>query len=182
MSRPSPDPAGLGDARAADIEACRSLIRTGSRSFFTASLPPPRRVRDPAYALYAFCRLADDAVDETGQHLNEVAGIADLPFDCRPAIRAARALYAEIGHEVARRGLDSVSGRAVVALPRKLVLVTGAAATAPLTRRRQAQPALEEVRFLVEAVAGLGAGTMAEEDTVEWWHLGERIGRVTELF
>lgn len=45
------------------MAACRALLRHGSRSFFTASLLLPRRVREPASVLYAFCRLADDAVD-----------------------------------------------------------------------------------------------------------------------
>lgn len=49
-----------------DLEACRTAIRHGSRSFHAASLLLPGRVRDPALALYAFCRLADDAVDEGG--------------------------------------------------------------------------------------------------------------------
>lgn len=49
----------------ADLDHCRSAIRTGSHSFFAASRLLPGRVRDPALALYAFCRLADDAVDET---------------------------------------------------------------------------------------------------------------------
>jgi len=40
------------------------MIRTGSRSFYAASLLLPQAYRDPAYALYAFCRLSDDAVDE----------------------------------------------------------------------------------------------------------------------
>lgn len=39
------------------------MIRHGSRSFFAASHLLPGRVRAPAYALYAFCRAADDAVD-----------------------------------------------------------------------------------------------------------------------
>lgn len=47
-----------------DLEACRAAIRTGSLSFHAASRLLPNRVRDPALALYAFCRLADDAVDE----------------------------------------------------------------------------------------------------------------------
>ena len=50
-------------SEAADIAACRALLRGGSRTFFAASLLLPRRVRDPASALYAFCRLADDAID-----------------------------------------------------------------------------------------------------------------------
>ncbi|MEM6358171.1 MAG: phytoene/squalene synthase family protein, partial [Pseudomonadota bacterium] len=49
-----------------DADICRSMIRGGSKSFYAASLVLPRRVREPAYALYAFCRLADDAVDEEG--------------------------------------------------------------------------------------------------------------------
>lgn len=49
----------------ADLAYCREAIRTGSLSFHAASKLLPARVRDPALALYAFCRLADDAVDET---------------------------------------------------------------------------------------------------------------------
>ena len=59
----SPDPAS---ATAADFGACRALLRGGSRTFHAASFLLPRRVRDPACALYAFCRLADDAVDGPG--------------------------------------------------------------------------------------------------------------------
>ena len=52
---------------ASDIAACRELLRGGSRTFFAASLVLPRSVSDPAIALYAFCRLADDAVDLEGR-------------------------------------------------------------------------------------------------------------------
>ena len=51
----------------ADMEHCRAVIRTGSLSFHAASKLLPAKVRDPALALYAFCRLADDEVDE-GDH------------------------------------------------------------------------------------------------------------------
>ena len=47
-----------------DLAHCRAAIRTGSLSFHAASRLLPGRVRDPALALYAFCRLADDSVDE----------------------------------------------------------------------------------------------------------------------
>jgi phytoene synthase len=46
-----------------DLAACRALLCGGSRSFFAASLLLPKRVRAPATALYAFCRVADDAID-----------------------------------------------------------------------------------------------------------------------
>lgn len=51
-------------ATLADRQACQALIRQGSRSFFAASLLLPGYLRDPAYAIYAFCRIADDAVDD----------------------------------------------------------------------------------------------------------------------
>jgi len=41
----------------------RALLRGGSKSFYAASFLLPRAVRNHATALYAFCRLADDAID-----------------------------------------------------------------------------------------------------------------------
>lgn len=54
------------DARkrfATDVAACRAMLRGNSKTFFAASLLLPKSVREPASALYAFCRMADDAVD-----------------------------------------------------------------------------------------------------------------------
>jgi len=53
-----------GDIDPADIAACCAALRQGSRSFLAASFLLPRGVREAACALYAFCRMADDAVDE----------------------------------------------------------------------------------------------------------------------
>jgi 15-cis-phytoene synthase len=55
----------MSGVASADLAACRALLRHGSKSFFAASLLLPRHVREPATALYAFCRVADDAVDDT---------------------------------------------------------------------------------------------------------------------
>ena len=63
MRRPWPD---TGAARRADLAACRATLRAGSRSFFAASYLLPRGVREPASAVYAFCRVADDAIDLGG--------------------------------------------------------------------------------------------------------------------
>lgn len=49
----------------ADLAHCEASIRTGSYSFHAASKLLPGRVRDPALALYAFCRMTDDSVDLT---------------------------------------------------------------------------------------------------------------------
>ena len=59
-------PMRCADRDAADLEACRALIVQGSRSFHAASRLLPDRVAEPGLALYAFCRTADDAVDECG--------------------------------------------------------------------------------------------------------------------
>ncbi len=46
-----------------DRAVCRESIKTGSRTFYAASLVLPEQIRIGAYALYGFCRLSDDAVD-----------------------------------------------------------------------------------------------------------------------
>jgi phytoene synthase len=46
-----------------DAAHCRAMIRTGSRSFYLAAKFLPPTLRHASYALYAFCREADDAID-----------------------------------------------------------------------------------------------------------------------
>ncbi|HXJ33264.1 MAG TPA: phytoene/squalene synthase family protein [Candidatus Eisenbacteria bacterium] len=55
---------------AADLAHCRAAIHRHSRSFYAASRLLPARVRDAAVATYAFCRAADDAVDEAGSAID----------------------------------------------------------------------------------------------------------------
>ena len=62
---------------AADMAHCRAAIRSGSLSFHAASRLLPPRVRDPALALYAFCRLADDEVDEGHDKTRAVLTLRD---------------------------------------------------------------------------------------------------------
>ena len=317
---------GLPGAAAAalpayDAQACRALMRTGSKTFFAASLLLPARVRAPASALYAFCRIADDEIDEgddpqlalrllqlrldaiyagrpqaidvdralasvvhrhgiprdlldallegflwdaTGRHyetlddvqaygarvagtvgammalvmgtrdeaalaracdlgvamqLTNIArdvgqdarngrlylprqwlreagldpeawlqaptfnpaiatlvqrlldaadalyrrsehGIGLLPRDCRPAIQAARLVYAEIGRELERRGLDAISQRAVVSGRRKLALIARASTAAMVLPADPSPvlPVLPAVQFLVDAAKGRADG------------------------
>ncbi len=49
-----------------DLDACVEMMRGGSKTFFAASRFLPPRVRSAAIALYAFCRVADDMVDQGG--------------------------------------------------------------------------------------------------------------------
>ncbi len=331
--------AGLSMAPAYDAQACRALMRGGSKTFFAASLLLPARVRAPATALYAFCRLADDEIDlgvdaaqaVRGLHqrldalyagrpltvevdralasvvhrhaipralldallegflwdasgrgyetLDEVQdygarvagtvgammalvmgvrdeaalaracdlgvamqltniardvgedarngrlylprawmreagidpqawllaprfdaalagivqrlldeadalyrrsehGIAGLPRDCRPAIHAARLVYAEIGRQLERNGLDAITRRAVVSGPRKLALIARAA-TAVLRAPAPAQaalPVLPAVQFLVDAAALPQARRVSPGRSFD-----ERVGWVIQL-
>ncbi len=72
---------------ARDMDYCVAAIRHGSRSFHAASRLLPARLRDPALALYAFCRLADDAVDLHGAKIDAVLRLQDrldLAYAGRP--------------------------------------------------------------------------------------------------
>ena len=64
-------------SHAADMEHCREAIKHGSLSFHAASKLLPTKVRDPALALYAFCRLADDAVDLVDEKAAAVLSLRD---------------------------------------------------------------------------------------------------------
>lgn len=330
-------------ADAADHAACRAAIRDGSRSFFAASALLPARVRRPAYGLYAFCRLSDDAVDDAlardrpaalarlatrlariyddapsdspadramadlvaahrlpqalpaalieglawdaqgrryetlsdltayaarvagsvgammtvlmgvrdaavlaracdlgvamqftniardvgedaragrlylplawmreagldpeafladpvagpelraivgrllavaeGLYARAEAGIPGLPLDCRPAIRAARLIYAEIGRDLERRGLDPVATRARVPGRRKAALMARAllplAAGPDQAPPDQTAPALAETAFLVEAVASQPVPVPPA-----WWNVPAQVARVLDL-
>jgi len=108
-------------------------------------------------------------------------GIDRLPLACRPAIRAARLLYAEIGREVQRLALDSVTQRAVVPLPRKLALLARAlVATARSGEAEVAPPPLDEVRFLVEAAAV--APRRFDVTAAAQWSMDHRIAWLIDLF
>ncbi len=88
------------DARAnADYEACRALIRQGSKTFFAASLLLPDDVRRSSYALYAFCRLSDDAVDGPDARRDAVERLRDRLDDLysgRPGPHAADRAFADL--------------------------------------------------------------------------------------
>ena len=48
-----------------DLESCYEIIKKGSHSFYAASKILPKKVRDSAIVLYSFCRIVDDAIDDS---------------------------------------------------------------------------------------------------------------------
>jgi len=117
-----------------------------------AWLADPRWTPAIARVVARLLAYADDLYQRAPQ------GIAYLPRDCRPAIQAARLVYAEIGREIERRGLDSVSGRAVVSAARKRWLMARALSAGVVlpTVPPGGWPVLPAVQGLVELAAEPG--------------------------
>jgi phytoene synthase len=82
-----------------------------------------------------------------------IAGIGALPRSCRPGIHAARLIYAEIGREVERHALDSISDRRVVSMRRKFGLLATALAQSFGAHGEEASEVEPAARFLVDAIA-----------------------------
>jgi phytoene synthase len=73
--------------RQSDVAACSAILRAGSRSFYVAARMLPRNIREPAIVLYAFCRLADDIIDQAGRGMsgvNELRGRLARAYEGRP--------------------------------------------------------------------------------------------------
>jgi phytoene synthase len=111
------------------------------------------------------------------------AGLARLPAACRPGMFAARRLYAEIGREVERRGLDSVNGRAIVSWQRKSRVLSEAVMAAAVRHpAAEVGHALPEASFLVDCVTPVArqprVGRPRIEDRVAW--LVDLFGRLEQ--
>ena len=97
-SEANADPGGITPA---DLKACRALLSNGSRTFHAASLFLPTSVRSSATALYAFCRVADDAIDADGGTSAAVAQLRyrlDRIYRGRPSPVAADRAFAAVVH------------------------------------------------------------------------------------
>lgn len=109
------------------------------------------------------------------------AGIDALPVGVRPGIYSARRLYAGIGEELMRGGLNPVVERTVVPRARKRQLLTHAALSSlrslVVPRDPSAWPALPETAYLVDAAA-----KASEEAAPSWWRVGPRIAATLEMF
>jgi phytoene synthase len=117
-----------------------------------------------------------------GYYASASAGIARLPMKCRFGIGAAGLLYAEIGREVARRGMDSISGRAVVSGRRKAwVLASGLGDIAFSGRALSPEPVPEGL-FLVDAVVQNTPRPIIERSATPWWAVGDRLVWTMDLF
>lgn len=111
-------------------------------------------------------------------------GIALLPGDCRPAIRAASALYAAIGHHVARRAPPLLAERVVVSGHAKAALLLSAMMPRSATRGiDRAAPAIAPAQPLIEAVIEAPVAFSAPTPRrLPWWRVGDHYAWVLRLF
>lgn len=72
---------------AASHAFCRRRVRRHARSFFFASTALPREKKRAAFAVYAFCRHADDLADKAGPGPKADAALAQLGLDYDEILR-----------------------------------------------------------------------------------------------
>jgi phytoene synthase len=108
-------------------------------------------------------------------------GIADLPVSCRPGIRAAALIYADIGADAARHGYDTVTRRAHVPAARKAALLARSLAALVPAPSVAPAPPLAATRGLVEA-AQIAAPPARARYAAPRRTLDDRIVWVFDLF
>ena len=90
---------------------CEEAIRAGSKSFLAASMLLPSSTRSAARALYAFCRAADDLIDERAdpaEGLSEIRARLDAIYKGTPRDHPAdRAFVAVVEHYALPRALPA---------------------------------------------------------------------------
>jgi 15-cis-phytoene synthase len=110
------------DARAGRLYLPLSWLRQ-------AGIDPDAWMREPVFSP-ALAEVISRVLARADALYEQAAlGISELPRDCRRGIRAAQFLYAQIGHQLRRNGLDSVSRRTVVSPGRKLAMLVRALVT-----------------------------------------------------
>ncbi len=124
-----------------------------------AGLDPDEWLRSPTFSPALGSVVSRLLAEADTLYERAALGIPALPRDCRPAIQAARLVYADIGREVERAGFDSVSRRACVSSQRKLGLMAvafGAAAMSPARRQlgdANAPAPVPAIQYLVDVAA-----------------------------
>jgi phytoene synthase len=106
----------------------------------------------------AIAQVIERLLDEADRLYKQAhSGIAALPPDCRAAICAASMIYAEIGHQLRREGLNSVHKRTVVSTTRKLMLLASAWTQVHWIRVAPTSP--EPLAAIVDLVQGCREAT-----------------------
>ena len=112
-----------------------------------------------AYASFPLASITERLLKEADfLYKRATHGLAGLPIFCRPGIFSALHIYSRIGKHIAKANYDSVNKRAVTSKSEKLsLLMYSLAESASVTifpnHPSIKAPALDEVKFLVEAAS-----------------------------
>jgi phytoene synthase len=88
---------------------CMNIMKENSKSFYFASRTLPEDQRNSVAALYAFCRLVDDIVDESGKKQENINSILD-------ALKSSISLFStgvKTDHLILRAFIDTVQRYAI---------------------------------------------------------------------
>jgi len=108
------------------------------------------------------------------------AGVERLPAGCRIGIRAARAIYADIGREIGAGGYDALSRRAVVSGPRKLSLLGAALMPRRVDSALNACPVHPGAAYLLGCATACQESTADGRDSSPWVNVAELFLRLDE--
>jgi phytoene synthase len=96
-------PARSEHERLLDVRVCQGVLATGSKSFVAATRMLPKNMRDRVAALYAYCRLSDDAVDlgtDVQEALVRLHERLQLIYSGRPENHPVDRAFSDLVHEV----------------------------------------------------------------------------------
>ncbi|MBD5633022.1 MAG: squalene/phytoene synthase family protein [Candidatus Eremiobacteraeota bacterium] len=160
------------DVRAA-YQTCRELTRIASKTFYLASLFLAAEKRRAVWAVYAFCRTADDVVDRTSPSADRIAALDDLE---RKLLATARGRANEpifIAYADAARRFD-------IPLEPALALLRGARMDITI-RRYATYDELCEYCYLVASTVGLLVTPILGTTSAEASPFGVTLGRAMQL-
>ncbi len=166
VASPAPD---LGAAYA----ACRDITRTASKTFYLASLFLAPEKRRAVWAVYAFCRTADDLVDTEAGANERLARLDELE---RKLVDASRGLATEPFFDA------YADAAATYGIPLEPALGLLRGARTDITIRRYATYAeLCEYCYLVASTVGLLVSPILGYASEEALPFGVTLGRAMQL-
>ncbi len=160
------------DVRAA-YQTCREITRIASKTFYLASLFLSSEKRRAVWAVYAFCRTADDVVDRTAPAADRIAALDDLE-------RKLLAMSRGRANEPIFIAYADAAKRFSIPLEPALALLRGARMDITI-RRYATYEELCEYCYLVASTVGLLVSPILGTTSDEALPFGVTLGRAMQL-
>jgi phytoene synthase len=171
------DSAGDAYSAAPDVRAayqtCREITRIASKTFYLASLFLAGEKRRAVWAVYAFCRTADDVVDRTAPAADRIAALDDLE-------RKLLAMSRGRANEPIFIAYADAAKRFSIPLEPALALLRGARMDITI-RRYATYEELCEYCYLVASTVGLLVSPILGTTSDEALPFGVTLGRAMQL-